>query len=129
MRYIFGLVLCLMLAAPAAQAQSLIAQYYTVIGPGDFYNSAGARLTDFGAILQQDRANLHRFGKPDAQDGWDPVFGDAANRGRIPQIWQTAPGAEYIVDWVLSGQPRFLLIQVYGYGTTPQVIVVSDGAG
>ncbi len=129
MRHVFGLVLCLCLSAPAAQAQNLISQYYAMIGPGDFFNSSGARLGDFGAILQQDRANLHRFGRPDAQDGWDPVFADAGNRSLIPQIWRIAPGFEFIPGWVMSGQPRFLLVQVYGYGTTPQVMVISDGAG
>ena len=122
-------LICLSLFAPMARAQSLIAEYYTLIGPGDFRNSSGAPLGDFGAMLQQDRANLHRFGRPDRADQWDPVFGDAANRALIPSIWQVAPGFEFIPGLVMSGQPRFLLIRVFGYGTTPQVVVVYDGAG
>ncbi len=62
-------------------------------------------------------------------DGWDPIFGDPAQRARIPQIWQAAPGSEYIPGWVLSGQTRFLWIRVFGSGGTPQVMVVSEGAG
>lgn len=129
MRRIFTILICLFLAAPMARAQSLIAEYFTLIGPADLYNSSGARLGDFGAILQQDRANYHRFGRRDETDGWDPIFSDQAQRARIPQIWQIAPGSEYIPDWVLSGRTRYLWIRVFGNGRTPQVIVVSEGAG
>jgi len=96
MRRIFILVYCLLLVAPVARAQTMIAEYYTLIGPADFSNSSGVRLGDFGAILQQDRANFHRFGRRDDLDEWDPIFGDPAQRARIPQLWQIAPGSEYI---------------------------------
>lgn len=129
MRFISILLLSLSLTTPVARAQTLIAEYFTLIGPADIYNSSGARLGDFGAILQQDRANYHRFGRRDDMDGWDPIFGDPAQRARIPQIWQAAPGSEYIPGWVLSGQTRFLWIRVFGSGGTPQVMVVSEGAG
>ena len=42
-----------------------IAQYNTIVGDHDFYNSKGVELTNVLAVLQQDRANVNRFGKPD----------------------------------------------------------------
>jgi hypothetical protein len=108
MRAIVVFAVCLTLLAPMARAQALIGEYYALIGPADFYNSSGARLGDFGAILQQDRANYHRFGRRDDLDGWDPIFGDPAQRARIPQIWQIAPGSEYIPRGALSGQTRYI---------------------
>jgi hypothetical protein len=129
MRNFSILLLCFSLLAPAARAQSLIAEYYALIGPADFYNSSGVRLGDFGAILQQDRANYHRFGRRDEGDGWDPIFSDPAQRSRIPQIWRIAPGSEYIPSWVASGQTRYLRISVYGVGSTAHFMVVAEGAG
>ena len=129
MARLFLVCLCLALIAPMARAQTLIAEYFTLIGPADFTNSSGTPLRDFGAILQQDRANYHRFGRRDALDGWDPIFADQGQRARIPQIWQIAPGSDYIPGRVLSGESRYLWIRVFGSGGIPQVMVVSEGAG
>lgn len=45
-----------------------LARYIAVIGERDLYNSRGTRLTDYRAILQQDRANLHNSGVADRFD-------------------------------------------------------------
>ena len=39
--------------------------YFTWLSPRDTYNSRGAPLNDVCAIVQQDRANVHKFGNPD----------------------------------------------------------------
>ncbi len=54
---------------PPAMSQRTI-RYVARIGERDHYNSHGMRLTDFGAILRQDRANYYRFGG-DAEDEGD----------------------------------------------------------
>ena len=46
----------------------VIVQYNTIIGDHDFYNSKGLALTNVLAVLQQDRANVNRFGKPNRAD-------------------------------------------------------------
>lgn len=119
----------LILAPTAAQAQDLIGQYTAFIGPADRVSSQGMELTDFGAILQQDRANFHRFGLADDLDMADPVFANPDYRARIPSIWLVMRGSEYVVDRVLSGQPQLLSVLVYGYGGEPAFIVVLEGAG
>ncbi len=43
-----------------------IVQYNTIVGDHDFFNSKGVELTNVLAVLQQDRANVNRFGKPDS---------------------------------------------------------------
>jgi hypothetical protein len=63
MRILPLLVLCVIHCVPVARAQSLIGECYDLIGPADFYDSSGVPLDDFGAILQQDRANFHRFSR------------------------------------------------------------------
>ncbi|MFD1511567.1 hypothetical protein [Lacimonas salitolerans] len=75
------------LGGAGAMAQETIGSYYAALGPQDYVNSKGARLRDFGAILQQDRANYHRFNRRDPQDQGDPFFGDAQRRAMIPALF------------------------------------------
>ncbi len=42
-----------------------VTSYFAILAERDLYNSRGARLGDVRAILQQDRANLHKSGVPD----------------------------------------------------------------
>lgn len=122
--------LALALPAAPATAQQLLATYFAMLDPHDMRNSSGVTLRDFGAILQQDRANYHRFGRRNEMDGSDPFFGNPALRARIPELYARGPGApDYIRRMVLSGTPRFVMIRVYGQNGTPAWIEVSEGAG
>ena len=53
-----------------------IVQYGTFIGDQDRVNSRGTPLTNYLAVLQQDRANVNRFNRPDVTDISD--YGGAA---------------------------------------------------
>ena len=46
----------------------ILVWYNTIVGDQDFVNSKGAPLTSILAVLQQDRANVNRFDKPDRTD-------------------------------------------------------------
>jgi hypothetical protein len=81
------------LLAPPAAAQETIATYFAALGPQDFFNSRGEPLRDFGAVLQQDRANYHRFGRADPQDQGDAYFADRANRAMIPALFAAGNNA------------------------------------
>jgi hypothetical protein len=84
-----ALVLSVLLAFPAlpSMAQQTVATYFAALGPQDYYNSSGTRLTGFAQVLQQDRANFHRFGNRDAYDEGDPVFADPQVRSMIPALF------------------------------------------
>lgn len=77
-----GAILCAALPVASA-AESQIASYYVELGPQDFYNSSGTRLTNGASIFQQDRANYHRFGIRHGGDSGDPVFGNREMRSQI----------------------------------------------
>jgi len=47
-----------------------IVSYTALISKRDLFNSHGARLHSFAAVLQQDRANLHRTGLADVSGDW-----------------------------------------------------------
>lgn len=72
--------------APKAEAQETVASYYAVIGSQDMRNSNGVALGDIGQMIQQDRANYHRFGRRDQGDQGDPIFGNAERRSMIPGL-------------------------------------------
>lgn len=129
MRHILLSFFWLLVAPGVTHAQDLIASYTAFIGPADLVNSQGVRLTDFGQILRQDRANYHRFGLRDELDMPDPIFASLVYRERIPTIWTVMPGSEYVVDRVLAGQPQLLTVLVYGSFGEPAFILVGEGAG
>lgn len=129
MRQLFIAFIWLLWTPGIIHAQDLIASYTAFIGPADLINSQGVRLTDFGEILRQDRANYHHFALRDGFDMPDPVFANFAYRARIPDIWMVLQGSEYVVSNVLSGQPQLLMILVYGTYGEPAFIVVGEGAG
>lgn len=116
---VFGLaVMAALLFGAPAQAQRVMAQYDTRITQQDLVNSRGARLGTVCAIIQQDRANYHRFGRADAQDMGDPVFANATLRGRISNTCEFAAGYGYLRDVLLSGQ--------VGLGIMLRITVLDD---
>jgi hypothetical protein len=96
----------------AAQACSgdLIEEYYTEISGRDVVSASGARLTSVAAILMQDRANMHRFGRSDQADGYDDNFVSAASRALIPRWLQ--PVAPNLAAAILRGQ-AYIKVEVY----------------
>ena len=80
----------------AAQAcrGDFLGAYNTVISGRDLFASDGLRLTGVGAILQQDRANYHRFNRRDRGDGYEELFMSAESRALIPRwLHEVSPGA------------------------------------
>jgi hypothetical protein len=112
-----------------AAAQQQLGSYYALLGPRDMVNSRGERLTDICQVVQQDRANWHRFGLRDEYDTGDPFFGSVEARQVISQICVLPPQYDYIRREVLGGTPRFVYVQVFGSGGRITSIVVNEGAG
>lgn len=116
--------------AALAQDYGEIGSYWAVIGPDDMYNSRGARLTDLGAVLQQDRANYHRFGVRHPGDEPDPVFADRATRALIPGLYRNSYKVPELDAKVRAGEPFRVFIFICGYGRTPtNIAVVPDWIG
>lgn len=88
-----GRILCVlvvgMVAAPAFSDGSF--HYAAQISSADMTNSRGAFLVDVPAILQQDRANIHRYKTKEAGDNEDSFFADFATRVQMPELYQPGP--------------------------------------
>ncbi|MDU9004441.1 hypothetical protein [Sedimentitalea todarodis] len=125
---LIGIALSLCVAS-TAQAE-ILASYYTTIGPADRVNSSGAPLTDFGAILQQDRANAHRFGRPNPGDERDPFFGVRKMRAAIPTLFaRGGNGGDY---WRIQANSPYditILVFICGSGGRPAYLKVNPADG
>ncbi len=119
----FALALCPL----AATAESLMFEYYATLSPNDTYNSRGQPLNDVCGIVQQDRANVHKFGNPDG-DQPDGFFTTPARRAMI------AGKCDYVrsyhtVDRIRSQFIGFVLVRVYGAGGTVTRVQILEAAG
>ncbi|MBL4807589.1 MAG: hypothetical protein JKY31_09915 [Rhodobacteraceae bacterium] len=92
----------------------VIVDYIANIDQRDLYNSSGTRLTNFAAILQQDRANLHKSGQLDGfgnlTDTWDTYFATPARRAQLSSAtyfggcWGSAQEFSRLKDGIENGR-------------------------
>lgn len=128
----FRAILAFALLAPlplVAQEWRELAYYIAEIGPEDMRNSRGDRVASLGGVLQQDRANFHRFGIRHRHDQHDPLFANRAMRATIPDLVRA--GGDFrgsFSQMALRGQSFVVNVFVCGYGQTPSVIYLA-GAG
>ncbi|KMW57867.1 hypothetical protein AIOL_002835 [Candidatus Rhodobacter oscarellae] len=125
---IFVICVALTLSGPAA-AQQVLTEYYALLSPTDMRNSRGVRLTDLCAIVQQDRANFHRFGLADDIDDWDPIFSSREARAAISGRCVVQRGFQYIPNDLARGIARYVYVRVFGQGGRITQVFVTEGAG
>jgi hypothetical protein len=130
MKHIAAALACALVLGTPAKAQQWEYLYSALLGPADFSNSRGVRLGDLCAVVQQDRANFHRFGRRDQMDSADAYFGSTEARSRIPGMCRLADGYEYIRQDVLRGVPRFVaVLGRFDASGRLVAILVTEGAG
>lgn len=113
--------------APAF-AQTILETYRAEIAPADIRNSKGAALSDPGAVLAQDRANVHRFGKRQAGDTVDGFFGSRELRAAIPGLLARGTMTRAAARALRAGNGTVLEISVWGQGRNPDYIAVDVAA-
>jgi len=95
------------------------ARYQARIAEGDHYNSKGVRLSGAASILRTDRANFHRFGKPNPEDESDPIFADKKERAWLEE--QKVP--KEVANEIVNGTP---LIRVTVWSDRLDVEIISQ---
>ena len=90
--------------APAV-ACDLKESYVARLGPADHFNSSGERLTSAAAIIRQDRANYHQFGKRDEEDDGDDFFGSKENRATLERMLENGTSSPAALDEIVNGTP------------------------
>ena len=99
----------------AATAQEVIDTYIADIGYEDLHNSSGVRLTTAGAILQQDRANVHKYNIRHPRDTKDNYFTTAAERAEISHAVAVSNLPKGLTDAIVRGTVRPLRIEIYWF--------------
>ncbi len=115
------------LSPMSALADDLIVEYYATLSPQDTYNSRGAPLNDVCAIVQQDRANVHKFGNPDGEQP-DHFFNSVERRAMIAGNCEYNRG-HHTVDRIRSQFIGFVLVRAYGSGGSVTRVQILEAAG
>jgi hypothetical protein len=90
---------------PAAGA-TMIAEYDALLSSADHQSSTGEKLTTAAEIIRQDRANYHKFGIRDPQDGDDTYFGSASNRTFVEQMLERGNADPDVLQHIVDGNVR-----------------------
>lgn len=119
MKKLFLFLLTLIaISVTAAQAQDLVAQYNTYISSNDIENSDGAKITGVGEILQQDRANVYRFGNPDGDPKDDDgFFKTIERREQIPGMFKNGEGIDGKLRKAILSGDAYITVSVYRTGS------------
>lgn len=132
-----GGMLATAIALPfAAQAQApesdsdfdYVAEYTALIGAEDRVSSAGTKLSDPAAILQQDRYNFHVRGVSQPGDSPDSYFGDKAHRAEIGKA-AVAFGDESARANLVNGTFQLFVTAMRPKGGGPLALFVSTSDG
>ncbi|MFN4102144.1 MAG: hypothetical protein ACK4GT_20470 [Pararhodobacter sp.] len=119
-----AIALAAALFAPPAAAQSHLGSYTAWIGHQDLFNSNGVRLGQAAQILRQDRANVHRFGRADQGDSYDPWFADANARAALEQALMRGGIDRNSAAMIVQGGV-WVQVDVYGWGNQIQAASAS----
>jgi hypothetical protein len=92
-----------MIAATPGRAQELIESYTAFLSEADHFNSNGQRLTSAAAIIRQDRANYHRFGRGDPGDEGDSFFASVGNREALERMLERGRATPGAISRIVNG--------------------------
>ncbi|MET3896101.1 hypothetical protein ABIB57_000025 [Devosia sp. UYZn731] len=99
-------------AAPAFAQADPVESYCATLGRADHFASDGYPLDNAAAIIRQDRANFHQFGKRDPSDENDSIFSRKANRARLEQMLRNGDISRSAERAIVRGTPD-ICVDVY----------------
>ena len=95
-----------------AMADELKETYVARLSAKDHFNSSGGRLDSAAAIIRQDRANFHKFGRRDAEDESDDFFANARNRELLEKFLERGSATKNAIRAIMNGTP-LVRVQVF----------------
>jgi hypothetical protein len=117
-------ILALMLLPAMSRAEELIETYTAVLSERDHYNSSGERLKEAAAIIRQDRANFHKFGKRDKGDESDTFFANVRNREILEKFLNRGRSTASALNAIIHGTP-VVVVRIYRSDSGENYINVS----
>jgi hypothetical protein len=101
--------------ATPVRAQVLVESYTAFLSEADHFNSNGQRLTSAAAIIRQDRANFHRFGRGDPGDEGDRFFADINNRAAMESMLERGRSSPAAINAIVNRTP-LIRVDIYRDG-------------
>jgi hypothetical protein len=98
--------------ATPARAQALVESYTAFLSEADHFNSNGQRLTSAAAIIRQDRANFHRFGRGDPGDEGDRFFASIDNRAALERMLERGRASPGAISAIVNRTP-LIRVDIY----------------
>jgi hypothetical protein len=95
----------IIVGAGVSHAQNLIESYTTQLSEQDHFSSRGERLQNAAAIIRQDRANFHKFGRRDPGDQHDAFFASATNREALEDLINAGTSEPSAIRSIVNGTP------------------------
>ena len=125
MKYLLsGSVAAIVLAASLGQASAdqYLGSYTARISDTDHYASDGYPLDTAAQMVRQDRANMHKFGRTDAEDDDDPWFASADSRARLEKFLNKSGAMSSATrKAIAAGEP---VVQVDVFANSVKVVIV-----
>jgi hypothetical protein len=100
----------------------LIGSYVALLSEADHFNSNGQRLTSAAAIIRQDRANFHRFGRRDLDGQSDSFFSHEGNRAALEQMLERGRADPGVISRIVNGTP-LIRVDIYRAADGPFIRV------
>jgi hypothetical protein len=98
--------------ATPVRAQALVESYTAYLSEADHFNSNGQRLTSAAAIIRQDRANYHRFGRGDPGDEGDRFFASIDNRAALERMLERGRASPGAINAIVNRTP-LIRVDIY----------------
>jgi hypothetical protein len=98
--------------ATPVRAQTLVESYTAFLSEADHFNSNGQRLTSAAAIIRQDRANFHRFGRGDPGDEGDRFFASIDNRAAMERMLERGRATPGTINAIVNRTP-LIRVDIY----------------
>jgi len=87
--------------------------YYARLSKADHFNSNKKKLTSVAAIIKQDRANFHEFGKQDKEDTNDVYFSTFPDREKLEGMLKEGNKiSEKARKVIINGRP-LIKVEIY----------------
>ncbi len=106
------------------ESSEYIGAYYARISSKDHYGKNNQKLKDAGTILQQDRANYHKYHRRDRDDTGDNRFDTRGNRNKIKRMLARGSTSQNTLDAIRYSTP---LVKVKIYQEHIDVTLESKG--
>lgn len=108
--------------AGAASADEFLGSYVARISENDRQASDGYPLDTAAQMIRQDRANWHKFGSGDAEDGNDPWFGSTAARVRFEKMLNKSSAMSGTTRKAIANGEPIVEVEVYRQSVKVRIV-------